>query len=94
MHWMMPHNIIIKLEPEFVRGYSRKAAACNGLLKHSEAILAAEKGYKLRASEQICKDFINEWLIASSALMSTSVEEMGDLPPGTFPVTKIARNCY
>ena len=74
----------IKLEPEFARGYLRKLAACNGLQKKSEAILAAEKGYKLCVSEQICKDFISEWLIASSALMSSSVEEMDDLPPGTF----------
>ena len=80
----------IQLEPEFARGYLRKATACNGLQKHGEAILAAEKGYKLRASERICKDCINEWLIASSAILKTSVEEMEDVPPGTFPVTS---NC-
>ena len=80
----------IKLAPEFARGYLRKASACNGLSKCNEAVSAAEKGYKLRASERICKDCINEWLIASSALLKSSVEEIDDVPPGTSPVT---RNC-
>ena len=78
----------IKLAPEFARGYLRKASACNGLENYGEVISAAEKGYKLRASERICKDCITEWLKASSALLKASIEEMDDIPPGTLPVTK------
>ena len=78
----------IKLAPEFARGYLRKAAACNGLEKYGEAISAAEKGYKLRASERICKDCVSEWLIASSSLLKATIEEMDEIPPGTLPVTK------
>ena len=78
----------IKLAPEFARGYLRKASACNSLNKYSEAIPAAEKGYKLRASERICKDCVTEWLVASSALLKATAEENDDIPPGTLPVTK------
>jgi len=78
----------IKLAPEFARGYLRKASACNGLEKYGEAISAAEKGYKLRASERICKDCITEWLTSSTGLLKGSVEKLEDIPPGTFPVTK------
>ena len=78
----------IKLAPEFARGYLRKASACNGLGHHGEAVTAAEIGYKLRASERICKDCIKEWMTASTALLKSSVEKMEDIPPGTYPVTK------
>lgn len=78
----------IKLAPEFARGYLRKALACNGLKNYDEAISAAEKGYKLRASERICKDCVSEWLVASSALLKAAIEEMDEIPPGTLPVTK------
>ena len=80
----------ITLAPKFAKGYLRKASALNGLQKYSKAMPAAEEGYKLRASDRICKDCIGQWLIASTALLNADVERMEDIPPGVFPVTK---NC-
>jgi len=78
----------ITLEPRFARGHLRRAAALNGLQMYSEAMPSAEHGYKLRASDCICKDCIDEWLAASSAVLKPEVDEMDDIPPGTSPVTR------
>jgi len=78
----------INLEPKFARGYLRRAGALNGLQRYSEAMLSAEEGYKLRASDRICKDCITEWLVASTAILKPDVDEMDHIFPGTSPVTK------
>ena len=66
----------------------RKATALNGLQMYGEAIPSAEEGYKLRASDRICKDCIDEWLVVSSAVLKPEVDKMDDILSGTSPVTK------
>jgi len=55
---------------------------------YGEAIPSAEEGYKLRASDRICKDCIDEWLVASLAVLKPEVDKMDDILSGTSPVTK------
>ena len=55
----------ISLSPLFARGHYRKASALNELGKSNEAIAAADEGYKLCGSDNICKDYVAQWLRAS-----------------------------
>lgn len=78
----------ITLAPEFARGYLRKASALNGLEKYSEAMLAAEEGYRLRGSDRICKDCVSQWLTASAAMLEKDIAKLHETIPGVSPLTE------
>ncbi len=82
----------VSLSPKFARGYLRKATALNLLEKYKEALPEAEKGYKLRGSDRICKDCISQWLVATTAQLKPNIEKLEDIPPGISPVSKTCVN--
>jgi archaellum component FlaC len=81
----------VMLAPEFARGHLRKATALNGLGKYGEAMSAAEKCYRLRGSNRICKDSVVQWLKASTTVLENDVAKLQENIPGVSPVTA---TCY
>ena len=65
----------ISLDPKFARGYLRKCVALKGLGRYEETMEAAQEGYKLRGSDTVCRDCINQWLEANQAIYRVRVQE-------------------
>ena len=75
-------NKCINVAPKFGRGYLRKATALNSLNVVSEAMLAAEEGYKCRQSDLVCKECVSQWLLANQAVY----KELKDKATNSFGV--------
>ena len=82
-------NKCIELTPNFARGYLRKSVALTGLGMNKKALVAAEQGYKLRGSDKICRDCVEQWLEANDSLLKNKVDhclQEIDLPRDVIPI--------
>ena len=64
-----------EVAPNFARGYLRKSVALYNLNRYQEATSAAEKGYKLRGSDAICKACVEQWINATQAVNLAMIDE-------------------
>ena len=75
----------LDLVPTFARGHLRKTVALNGLRKFTEAMFAAQEGYKLRGSDAISRECVAQWIKANQAiyrpLVESTLQEGLDLLP-------------
>ena len=71
----------IELEPTFARGYLRKCAVLNVLERYEEAMESAQEGYKLRGSDTISKNCVDQWLVAIQAMMKEKVKRFQHMFP-------------
>lgn len=78
----------LAIAPDFARGHLRKASALNGLQRFADALVVAEEGYKLRASDRINKDCVDQWLVATTALFKSEVDKIEDIPQGVSPISQ------
>lgn len=75
----------IELEPSFARGYLRKCTALNELKRHKEAMESAQEGYKLRGSDTISRNCVDQWLVAVHAMFKEKVERIQKQIQFIFP---------
>ena len=89
----------LDLAPTFARGYLRKSVALNGLRKFTEAMVAAQEGYKLRGSDAISRDCVAHWIKANQAIYRPLVENtlqegLDLLPKGCLVISEEYLNIF